>query len=611
MTNAFPAPKKQTPNLSRQQRSRTLEFLQKLREERSDDEETLRALNEIERELTAKKYGLVWERHEEAVDALMRENILVFNERSDWEICGDGGGYNFILEGDNLHSLRLLEKTHREKIDVIYIDPPYNTGNKDFVYDDSFVAKEDGYRHSKWLSFMRTRLAAAKRLLTRDGVAVISVGYQEVHNLMLLCQEMFDGKQIMCVTVQTSGGKPNGGFNVTHEYIIFIAPVLFTPNASEDSMNEYGSPYHGMNLASFNQTQRPNQAYPIYIDVNGCVVGCGKSLQERVDEGLYSGNFADFVFDYAEAPSGTVAVWPITAKGEPCVWRLISQRFLSDWKKGYIKVVPQKNKSLKNKYAVQYLSAGIIKKIESGELESYRISDNPEIPTIDVKSYKTAGVEIPTIWTDKRFYTTNGSNEIRDILGAKLFSYPKPLELICEILRRTTSPNSTVLDFFAGSGTTGHAVLKLNAEDGGSRRFILCTNNENKICEDVTYERIKRVVHGYGDAPGLPANVKYYRAEFVSKNAENLTAALLARVGEMIQLEHGVKLDGREYLIALTDEDVDAFERDWNDYPDVKILYVSRNVLFTGKQKRKFRNAEIRFIPEDYFKFEMREPGEL
>lgn len=175
-------------NLSQEKRQRMLAFLETIREEHKDDDEVLIALGEIESELNAKKYGLVWERHEEAVDVQMRDNIPVFTECADKEITTTTGGVNFLLEGDNLHSLRLLEKTHTGKIDVIYIDPPYNTENKDFIYDDAFVDKNDGFRHSKWLSFMNERLQIAKKLLSSSGVLIISIGYHEVHNLMVRYQ---------------------------------------------------------------------------------------------------------------------------------------------------------------------------------------------------------------------------------------------------------------------------------------------------------------------------------------------------------------------------------------------------------------------------------------
>lgn len=153
-------------NLSQQRRERMIAFLETLKEQHTDDD-SLIALGEIEKELKSKKYGLVWEEHEEAVDIQMKTQIPVFTEVKEKEIYADeNGAYNFLLEGDNLHSLYLLEKTHRGKIDVIYIDPPYNTGSKDFVYDDEFVVKEDGFRHSKWLSFMAERLRIAKKLIS-------------------------------------------------------------------------------------------------------------------------------------------------------------------------------------------------------------------------------------------------------------------------------------------------------------------------------------------------------------------------------------------------------------------------------------------------------------
>ena len=267
------------------------------------------------------------------------------------------------------------------------------------------------------------------------------------------------------------------------------------------------------------------------------------------------------------------------------------------------------------KFTVQYLSAGVITKIQSGEFESYRVSDREDIPTIDVKTYKTAGAGIPTIWTEKQFYTTKGSNQIKEIFKYKSFSYPKPLELIEAILQKITKDNYIILDFFAGSGTTAQAVMELNAADGGNRKFILCTNNENGICESVTFPRIKTVITGkredgstYSD--GLPANLKYYRTDFVSKDEEYLSDALLEHMTEMIQLEHGVKIDGRQYIIVMDDDEADELAAHWSDYPDAKALYVSKNVLFTTEQNAIFKDVEIHIIPDYYFSFELKEVGE-
>ena len=209
-------------NLSQEKRQRMLAFLETIREEHKDDDEVLIALGEIESELNAKKYGLVWERHEEAVDVQMRDNIPVFTECVDKEITTTTGGVNFLLEGDNLHSLRLLEKTHTGKIDVIYIDPPYNTGNKDFTYDDKFVAIEDGYRHSKWLSFMYERLVIASSLLSGKGVIFIQIDDNEQAPLKLLCDDIFGENNFLGIIIQNKMNAKNDTTDIqkNHEYIL-------------------------------------------------------------------------------------------------------------------------------------------------------------------------------------------------------------------------------------------------------------------------------------------------------------------------------------------------------------------------------------------------------
>lgn len=180
------------PNLSQLRRQKMLEFLSKIKEEHKDDDDTLIALGEIENELTSKKYGLVWEKHEEAVDVKMRTHIPVFTEVKEREIdAAPGESYNFLLEGDNLHSLYLLEKTHKGRIDLIYIDPPYNSGENDFMYDDNYVDASDTFKHSKWLSFMYARLTIARELLSHTGFIFISIDDKEASQLKLLCDDVF------------------------------------------------------------------------------------------------------------------------------------------------------------------------------------------------------------------------------------------------------------------------------------------------------------------------------------------------------------------------------------------------------------------------------------
>lgn len=189
------------------------------------------------------------------------------------------------------------------------------------------------------------------------------------------------------------------------------------------------------------------------------------------------------------------------------------------------------------------------------------------------------------------------------------FDNPKQMTFMKRILS-IFSNNSVFLDFFAGSGTTAHAVLALNKEDGGNRTFILCTNNQNKICDDITYPRIKNVIQGYGNVKGIPANLKYFKTDFIPKDADDVNEALLSHIKEMVELENGITLDNKHYLIVLSDEQADELAKNWSNYEDVKAIYVSRNVLFTSEQNALFSNTDIHIIPDYYFEYELKEVGE-
>lgn len=385
--------------------------------------------------------------------------------------------WHTLIEADNYHALQLLGYLYAGKVDCIYIDPPYNTGESDWKYNDQFIDSKDSYRHSKWLSFIKKRLHIAKKLLSINGSIIISIGYQEVHRLILLCDEIFPGYAITCITVQTSGGKPNGGFTFVQEYLVYITPKGFIPQKMSFTGGVSRSPFEGFTLSTFYKTNRPNQAYPIFIDKKtNQIVKVGKSLQERIDDGTYTGSKADFEYNYDEAPEGTVAVWPITSKGKECVWRFIPSRLKNDWKMGYIKVSINKKATTKNKYSIQYLPAGVIEKIKRQEL--LILGKEPDSPTLILGENTTVGNDIPTIWSEKDFYTSKGSSSIKEIFHDDRFPYPKSIEYIKEILRGTTSQCSLIVDFFAGTGTTAIATCLLNAEDNGHRRCILVTNNE-------------------------------------------------------------------------------------------------------------------------------------
>jgi adenine-specific DNA-methyltransferase len=228
---------KHVANLSKIKRERMLDFLESLKAEHTDDK-SIRAFTEIENQLRDKKYGLVWEEHTEHVDEMLEENIPIFTEDKDKEIITSTGGvYNFLLEGDNLQSLYLLQKTHRGNIDLIYIDPPYNTGNEDFIYDDNFISTDDGYRHSMWLSFMNERLRLAYNLLSESGMIMISIDDNELAQLKLLCDEIFEESNLISIhNIQVryaqkslADGKP---VKPVMEYVL-----IYAKNASKTILN--------------------------------------------------------------------------------------------------------------------------------------------------------------------------------------------------------------------------------------------------------------------------------------------------------------------------------------------------------------------------------------
>lgn len=543
-------------NLSQEKRQRMLAFLDTIRQEHKDDDDVLIALGEIESELNAKKYGLVWEQHEEAVDVMMRTHIPVFTEDAGKEITTSAGGvYNFLLEGDNLHSLRLLEKTHRGRIDVIYIDPPYNTGNKDFRYDDAFVDSNDGFKHSKWLSFLAARLEIAFRLLSETGCILISINDIEYAQLKLLCDDIMGEQHYIGTFIwksrQNKDNRNITGISVDHEYILAYAKHEGIRNfkGGERQTERYSNPDNdprgpwtsGNMVGIATEAQRPNLHYDFIDHRTG--VNYGKPLMGW----RYDRNTMKRLVDEDRI------IFPETPKGRPR-----RKVFLSD-----------------------------VKEVRPGF--SSVVGDN--------------------------IYTRNGTSDIVSVFGERVFDFPKPTELLIELLEQTTQKDSIILDFFAGSGTTAQATLSLNQKDGGNRTFIICTNDENSICENVTYPRVKTVITGkrsdgstYSD--GIPANLKYYRTDFVPRDEEYLSDALLEHIAEMVQLEHGVRIDGQHYIMVMSDEEADALEQNWSDYADVQAMYISKNVLFTSSQVSLFKDTAQFIIPDYYFNFELREEGE-
>ena len=397
---------------------------------------------------------------------------------------------NLYIEGDNLEVLKLLQRAYSGQIKMIYIDPPYNTG-KDFVYKDDLTDSIENYKqqtsqtaqanpetagrfHANWCSMIYPRLRLARDLLTEDGVLVSSIGIQEAENLQRICRELFPTHQVVLVTVQTSGGKPSGGFTLLNEYLVFVVPEGFTPNGIDRLGGTARNPYEGLTLSTFNKIQRPNQAYPVFVDPTTMrIVGRGKSLAERIEDGDYAGTKATFSYDYGEAPEGTVALWPITAKGKECVWRLIPERLEADWKKGYIRVSLNTSVACPNRFSLQYLPVGVISKVESGELEIVGKEDNGV--TLVFGDNSTVGSQIPSILIEKDYYTSKGTSQLKELFNSDNapFDYSKPVELLSDLVNLCTNDGDTVLDFFSGSATTAHALMKQDFVRGINRHWIM------------------------------------------------------------------------------------------------------------------------------------------
>ena len=600
-------------NLSQERREKMLAFLETLKEQHSDDE-SLIALGEIERELKAKKYGLVWEEHEETVDVKMRTHIPVFTADDSKEIHADSASesYNFLLEGDNLHSLHLLEKTHRGQIDVIYIDPPYNTGNKDFVYNDSIVDVQDGYRHSKWLSFMAKRLQIAKVLLSKVGTVFISIDENECAPLVLLCNDIF-GEECFIANISWqrtySIRNDSKGVPLEVEHLLVYSkqpewqPKKLPRTAKMDS--GYKNPdgdrcawMSGSPIASDAKTHQ-GMVYAIQHPFTGKMLYPNNTAHWRYSQ--------EQMLEYMNGwcPYKLEDLDDAQKRAEICG---VAVEDVREGVKGIVLALPfEESKKIaqeiydKGPYPRFYFTNG-----GKGGIRRKVYADS------------VGGRIVTNYWPyDEVGHTDEAKKELKNIFNGSIpFDTPKPVRLINRILNIASNPNSIILDFFAGSGTTGQAVLEMNKEDGGSRKFILCTNNENGICEKVTYQRLKTVITGkradgseYSE--GIPSNLMYFRTDFVDKESDELSDELLAHIREMIQLEHGIKIDDRKYVVILTEEEMDEFEENIADYPDLKAVFINSDIFLSAKQQKMLNDVDSYVIPDYYFDFELREAGEI
>lgn len=584
-----------TTNLSKIKRQRMLSFLVRLRDDNRDNENALKAINEIENELNEKKYGLVWEEHSERVDEMMVENVPILLEDKSREIpTVNDDNYNFLIEGDNLHSLKLLEKTHREKIDVIYIDPPYNTGKDSFEYDDKKVDTEDGYRHSKWLSFMKRRLVLAKELLSERGAIFISIDDNELATLKLLCDSIFGDTNFVgnFIVENNPKGRKNGKFiSVTSEYCLIYVKDF--------------------NTAEFKKTI-PKEASDMAKDENGNFI---RRSGKRVLMGENSLNKS--VTDFKSKKHYTAYI-----KGQSLILKkekLLSEKDEALIQDGYARYITYLNDHfVENTYTEQKFTE-LFKKgaldIRKDKIYEKHFSDNKQIKGLLTNISYDAIYDNKKVRYEMDLKTTSAKRALYEMMGAEIFTFPKNVNFIKHLINLNSNNDSIILDFFAGSGTTAQAVLELNKEDGGNRKFILCTNNESNICSEVTYPRVKTVITGmrpngskYSD--GIPANLKYYKTAFVAKDSETFVDELIAHTDEMIQLEYGVKIDKNKYISVLTDEDADTLFKNWAEFPNIRAIYISRHVILNAEQRELFHTKDVYIIPDYYYRKELREVGE-
>lgn len=395
-----------------------------------------------------KKYGLVWEEpngsyEPEQAELALNQHVPFLKELDSKKVIGSDGQDHVLIEGDNLHALQAMQYTHKNKIDVIYIDPPYNTGNGDFVYNDKFVDKEDSWRHSSWLSFMNKRLKLARELMTDAGVIFISIDDNEMAQLKLLCDTVFGEENFIANTIRVNNAAKNNAkfVSVNHDYTLIYAKnkdcTLSGWSVKKNNVIEFEKicrrlMKNGLSNDEIERELRSITKYPRFYD------------------------FDHYTHCDARGPYRT------TDSGAPSKGNLISEI-----------IHPITNKPCKKPSKGWVYKDETIRQMEKDDMWHFG-EDESVIPTPKryLKDYMyqvPSGIQFYDSQIDKKNMRNNMQLD---------FSYPKPKDYIKFLMEMYQSKTFTVLDFFAGSGTTGHAVMELNKEDGGNRQFILCTNNE-------------------------------------------------------------------------------------------------------------------------------------
>ncbi|MDW5417177.1 site-specific DNA-methyltransferase [Iodobacter sp. CM08] len=491
------------------------------------NEQQLRRL--LVEHLTERKLGLRWEANLIERDAAMNADLVfprLLPEHSH-ALPEAGVVPHLIIEGDNFDALRLLRATHRGQVRVIYIDPPYNTGNKDWVYNDHYVGANDRYRHSQWLEFLYQRLCLARDLLTSDGVIMLSINDENRSRLELLMEEVMPGRRVGSFVwkIRQGSNDAKGAFiSVDHEHVLIYANSGFAFAGAQRSYATYYNEDNDPNGDWSSDTlscakdfiERPNLYYPIQDPATGIWYPCNpervwvysSELKKKAAE-LRSKTMEEFILDKR-------VLFPKKQQVEE--WHSIED-LLEAIDSGN---VPGTGATKMLRRDLPDLSFWVGKKIGFGRPRFKRYKKDLAGETKPISSWIQPSSEKDNDEADSLIVGSNqeGARDILSFFGTKVFNYAKPLSLIKNLLQQATRPNDIVLDFFAGSGTTAQAVLELNAEDEGKRRFILCSSTEattkepNKnLCRDVCAERVRRVMQGYGNKPALGGSFAYLQLD--------------------------------------------------------------------------------------------------
>lgn len=460
------------------------------------------------------KYGLVWEdTTEDAYEDLRTEVPVMYEDKTKAIINGSDYPNHVIIEGENIKALEDLSYTHAGAFDVIYLDPPYNTGNKDFVYNDSFIDRENGFRHSMWLSFMSKRLQRIVELLSDEGTLFISIDENEHAPLKMLCDEILGEDNFICDLIwqSTPGSNTGDAIKTVTESVLMYSKHKSLEHINSKPIDDYAKyKYHDEHLAER-----------------------GPYVTNKLDRRMTGSHYSEALNYPINMPDGTV-LYPggKDHRQEHWNWRWSQQKVQWGIENDFL--LFSKPKGNWAVYFKQYLKV-----------------DNNNKPIERSIPYQNLILE-------DSMSSARGTKEVMDIFNSKKFDYPKPLNLVKYVIRMASRPESKVLDIFAGSGTTLHATMELNKEDGGHRQCILVTNNENYICEEVTYPRNKKVIEGYDTPKGEHVeglhdnNLRYFRMDSVPRkplrqNRQRLAASMI----DMLRIKHNVYTE-KDYVGTLS-----------------------------------------------------------